>query len=178
MSSKAPKEEVFKAVLNAAIELDIQMGHLKWNYTTLASKSKISRTLIYYYFGKSKINILKEACHLFGHELAGRNQERTKMWESNNITAGLMKTRQLFKEYPFLIPYYFLNRANGNEIGELIRSYESEGQKKRKEFFPHLSDSEIRIMYATHLGLTIFADLDEDDLKLADKVITKSISGN
>lgn len=161
------KDDVYKAVLNSAIELDIQLGHLKWTYTLLAKKSSISRTLIYYYFGKEKINILKEACLLFGEELAGSGEERMSAWENGRIDIGLNKTRELFKDYPYLIPFYFLYRTRNNEIGELIQRYEEEGFKKRKKFFPEKSDQELRIMFSFHLGLVTFPNLNDTDVEHA-----------
>lgn len=174
--SSYSKDEIFKAVLNAAIELDIEKGFLNWTYTELSKRASISRTLIYYYFGKSKVNVLKEACHLFGKELSGRNEERTKLWQISDISAGLDKTRDLFKECPTLINYYFLNRYKNNEIGDLIRNYEQEAIEKRKEFFPNLSESAIRVMYAFHLGLTTASDLNKADLQLADQLFQKVIN--
>lgn len=170
------KDEVYKAVLNSAIELDIQLGHLKWTYSLLARKSKISRTLIYYYFGKLKINILKEATHLFGKELSGVEHERMKFWQEGQIDSGLIKTRELFKVYPYLIPFYFMYRSQKNEIGELIRSYEKEGHNKRKKFFPKLKDSELKSLYAFHLGLVVFPDLKAEDVKLACNILSKNFN--
>lgn len=161
------KEEVYKAVLNSAVELDIQLGHLKWTYTLLAKKSGISRTLIYYYFGKEKINILKEACLLFGEELAGIGEERMTAWKEGRIDIGLNKTRSLFKDYPYLVPFYYLYRTQENEIGELIKRYENEGYKKRKKFFPEMSDQELRIMFSLHMGLATFPNLNEADVEHA-----------
>lgn len=167
------KEEVYKAVLNSAVELDIQLGHLKWTYTLLAKKSGISRTLIYYYFGKEKINILKEACLLFGEELAGIGEERMAAWREGRIDIGLNKTRLLFKDYPYLVPFYYLYRTQENEIGELIKRYENEGYKKRKKFFPEMSDQELRVMFSLHMGLATFPNLSEADVEYACSMLKK-----
>jgi len=174
MTKESSKEEVYRAVLNAAVELEIQLGHLKWTYSVLARKSKISRSLIYYYFGKSKINILKEATLLFGQELSGVVEDRMKFWTEGKIEDGLIKTRELFKIYPYLVPFYFLYRSKENEIGELIRKYENEGHKKRRQFFPDHSDSELKALYAFHLGLVTFPGLKPDDIKVACNIINKS----
>lgn len=171
---KESKEEIYKAVLNAAVELEIQLGHLKWTYSLLARRSKISRSLIYYYFGKSKINILKEATLLFGQELSGVVDDRMKFWAEGKIENGLLKTRELFKVYPYLVPFYFLYRSKDNEIGELIRKYENEGHKKRKKFFPNHSDSELKALYAFHLGLATFPGLKPEDIQTACKIINQS----
>jgi AcrR family transcriptional regulator len=177
MSKKTDsKEEVYKAVLNAAIELDIQLGHLAWTYTQLAKRSKISRTLIYYYFGKDKINILKEACLLFGEELAGLSSERMDAWKEGRIDLGLQKTRELFKDYPYLVPFYFLYRTLDNEIGELIRRYEEEGYKKRKLFFPDATSQDLQILFSFHLGLATSPWLHEEDIGRACDILKKLTS--
>lgn len=167
------KEDVYKAVLNAAIELDIQLGHLKWTYTLLSKKSQISRTLIYYYFGKEKINILKEACLLFGDEFSGQGEERMNAWKEGRIDIGLNKSRDLIKDYPYLLAFYFLYRTKENEIGELIRRSENEAYKKRKHFFPELSDKELRIMFSFHLGLVAFPYLEHADVTDACNTLKK-----
>jgi hypothetical protein len=158
------KDDVYKAVLNAAIELDIQVGHLKWTYTVLSKKSDISRTLIYYYFGKEKINILKEACLLFGNEFSGNGEERMNAWKEGKVDIGLNKTRALVKDYPYLIAFYFLYRTQENDIGVLIRDFEQEGFNKRKHFYPDLSDQQLRVMYSFHLGLVSFPNLEDADV--------------
>ena len=161
------KEEIHKAVLNTALNLDIRYGHLKWNYTILSKESEVSRSLIYYYFGKDKINILKEACFLFGDELSGKGKERTQAWENGRVDIGLNKTRDLLKDYPSILPFYFFYRDQTNEIGEIIRSYEEENFKKRKKFFPHLSSSQIRIMFSLHLGIIASPKLSPEDVQEA-----------
>ena len=167
------KEEVYKSVLNAAIELEIQLGHLKWTYTLLSKKSKVSRPLIYYYFGKEKINIVIEACNLFGQILAGTTKERMQAWEDGNIEDMLEQTRVLLSNYPYLTPYYFLYRNKDNEVGHLIRKYEQDGFTKRKKFFPKLNASEQRIMFAFHLGLVTFPHIEGSDIKNACSFISK-----
>tara|TARA_B100001971_G_C18267956_1_gene595927 strand:+ start:20477 stop:21007 length:531 start_codon:yes stop_codon:yes gene_type:complete len=173
MAKESSKEEVYKAVLNAAVELEIQLGHLKWTYTLLARRSKISRSLIYYYFGKSKINILKEATLLFGQELSGVVEERMRYWEEGQIENGLLKTRELFKNYPYLVPFYFLYRSKENEIGELIRKYENEGHKKRRMFFPNMDEAELKALYAFHLGLVTFPGLNREDVTSACHILNR-----
>ncbi len=65
------KEKNFWDILDAAVTLDVQKGHLKWSITDVAKNSGHSRTLVYYYFGKSKENILKEAINFFNRFVLG-----------------------------------------------------------------------------------------------------------
>src|SRR4051812_20071634 len=62
---KASKQKSIDRVLWTCIELEITHGHLNWRMSDLAKKSGVTRTLIYYYFGKSKEDILKQAVNYF-----------------------------------------------------------------------------------------------------------------
>ncbi len=174
--AKESKEIVYKKVLNAAIELDIQLGNLKWTYTKLAKRSSISRSLIYYYFGKSKINILKEACHLFGDEFSGFEHERMQAWKRGDLAFGLKKTKELVEDYPYLIPFYFLYRLQENEIGALIKEHEQEGMTKIQKFFPQMSLSDVRTLFALHLGLTMAPFTEIEDVEKGIKYVSKGMN--
>ena len=54
----ADKDETYWKILDAVIALEIRRGHQKWTISELSRLSGITRTLIYYYFGKSKLEIL------------------------------------------------------------------------------------------------------------------------
>ena len=77
MELKTKKDEAFWKILNAAIELDYKKGHLKWTMTELSRRSGVTRSLIYYYFGRQKAAILKEAVKIVGEEFVGLNERRT-----------------------------------------------------------------------------------------------------
>ena len=52
--SHLSKDETFWSVLYSAIELDFKRGHLRGTMSELSRMSNVTRSLIYYYFGKSK----------------------------------------------------------------------------------------------------------------------------
>lgn len=60
MASKT-KEEVYFLVCNAILKLEVSKGHLKWTISEVSRISKITRSLIYYYFGKEKKVIFTES---------------------------------------------------------------------------------------------------------------------
>ncbi len=150
------KDEKYWKILNSCITLEIELGHLKWKLSDLQRKSKVSRTLIYYYFGKNKLNIVREACLFFGPLLSGIDANLMEMYSKNDIANALHNNKKLLQNVPALIPFYFLHRDQKNEIGELIRSYELKGIQKRKKFYPHLSDTEARCLFALQMGLSLF----------------------
>jgi hypothetical protein len=150
----SPKDRLYQDVLNSAIELDIKKGHLKWTYSELSRVSKVTRSLIYYYFGKSKVNILLEACHFFGRELSGNSEVKLQDWKEGRPHEGIIKSKQMLKKLKMIIPFYFLYRDADNEIGELIRHYERMGIRKRRNFYPNLPEDQIEALYALQLGLS------------------------
>jgi hypothetical protein len=165
------KDRVYWTILNEAIYLEIRGGHLKWTYAELARRSHVSRSLIYYYFGKDKMNLLKEACVLFGELLAGTNKEKMQYWSEGDFVQGIREAKELFKVCPSIIPFYYLHRDKKNEIGELIRSMEKKGIKKRKKFFPHLDDAQARLLFALQFGISSFPGVKDKDLELCEQMI-------
>lgn len=164
---KEGKDKTYWDILNAAIYLDIQHGHLKWTYAMLSRKSGVTRSLIYYYFGKSKINILEESCRLFGEILAGTADHHMNLWKDGDLAKPLKLSRDILTHFPALLPFYYLNRNKENNIGELIRDYEKKGIKKRKKFFPNLSTSQCRALFALQLGISTYPALEQVDIKVA-----------
>jgi hypothetical protein len=150
------KDEKYWAVLNAAVSLDIRFGHQKWAMTQLSRQSKVSRTLIYYYFGKSKLGILREAVNLFGAEFAGETPERLAMWKEGRIAESILKSRALLGLIPPLIPFYLLNRELDNELGDAIRLKEKFFKTKLLSFFPHLTADQVNGFFAGFWG-AVFA---------------------
>ena len=59
--STRSKEEIYFMVLNAILKMEIAKGHLKWTLSDISRESKVTRSLIYYYFGKEKKAVLATA---------------------------------------------------------------------------------------------------------------------
>ena len=158
------KDKTYWIILNEAIALEITKGHLKWTNAQLARQAKVARSLIYYYFGKSKLNIILQACHLFGEFLAGTDQAHVQAWEEGDFNAGLKLSRRAIKKFPYLIPFYFLNRNTQNEIGELIRKYEEKGFQKRMKFITGINKSQARAIFSLQLGISTSPGLKDSDV--------------
>lgn len=149
------KDEKYWRILNSCIQLEMSHGHLKWKLSDLHRMSKVSRALIYYYFGKSKKNIVLEACHYFGSILSGVDPELMAFYENGQVAQALYKNKMMLIKVPALIPFYFLFREHEDEIGNIIRDYEAKGIKKRKLFYPHLNDVQIKALFALQMGLSL-----------------------
>ena len=167
--AKRDRDQTFWKVLNAALDLDFRKGHLKWTMSELSRKSGITRSLIYYHFGRSKTAILQEAVRVIGEQLIGVDTERMEQWRTGDWTKALIRSRQLTHESPSLINFYFLHRSRPTEIGESLRALEGEYNKKLAVLFPHLDQIERQALFAFFWGVTFAPDVEQPAIEVAVK---------
>lgn len=171
------KNEIYWKILNAAIALDIKKGHLKWSITDIAAISKISRTLIYYYFGKSKENILLEAIKLFGQELSGHTVARTESWATGDLASTFCASRKLLAQVPCIRIFYFLRRDESTLLGNAILDFEKSFKQKIATFFPMLSADEVEGMFALFLGIVWAPELSDTAVFKSVDLILAGVKG-
>ena len=147
------KDQTYWALLDAAIELDIKKGHLKWTLSDLSRKSNITRSLIYYYFGKDKQDILKEAIKLIGEEFIGLNEKRMELWQKGLFAESMKEARKFYENAPYLPLFIMENRSKPNEIGDAIRTLEVGFEAKLKTFFPNCDETQITSIFTIYWGL-------------------------
>lgn len=153
------KDSTWWAVLRAAIELDVTKGHLKWRLTDLSRKSGVSRSLIYYYFGRDRASILIEAIKLFGEFMAGTDKLQMRLWDQRDYAEALFEARKIIKRTPYLMVFYFLNRESDTEIGKMIRMFERKGVQKRKLYNPKFDDRQAAALFALQMGISLSPQL-------------------
>jgi len=154
-------------VLNSAIELDFKRGHLRWTMSELSRMSKVTRSLIYYYFGKSKEAILLEAVKLIGEEFFGLTTNRVDLWQKGQIADSVLQTRRLLEKCPHMGTFYMVHRDEETEIGASLRGLELEYKQKLKRFFPHAPDPSLEAMFGLFMGLVITPRLSDDAVRTA-----------
>ncbi len=153
-TEKNKKDEVYWQVLNCAIELEFKKGHLKWTMTELARKSKITRSLIYYYFGQSKIDILRAAVDIIGKEFTGvDNLKRMELWLKEDFEQSLIEAREIYEKMPHLCSFYLNYREKNNEIGEALQQIEKSFMKKIKVRAPKATQQQINTLFAVYFGI-------------------------
>ena len=161
------KDECFWKILSCAIELDVKKGHLKWTLTDLSRKCDITRSLIYYYFGRSKENILKEATTIIGTELSGLGEERLKLWEEGRIPEAIIEARKICDRIPYVANFMIQHRNNNNEIGKAMVALEQRYMKKVKRFFPEFGDDQVKALWAFFWGLCFAPMVDDKVIEAA-----------
>ncbi|MBN8555626.1 MAG: TetR family transcriptional regulator [Deltaproteobacteria bacterium] len=133
----------------------------------LARVSGVKRPLIYYYFGKSKIEILREAVRLLGEEFFGLSKKRLSLWESGQIVESVRQTRVIADRAPYLGAFYLAHREKETDLGELIRKLERDQFKKIKRFFPKKSEEEIKLIWGVLFGLVFAPHVSDKTIVLA-----------
>ncbi len=142
------KEKVYFAVCSAILKLEIEKGHLKWSITDISKVSEITRSLIYYYFGKEKDVILKEAYH-FIFEVFFTPPMNTR---TGSVTTRMKKTLIDLGYMPYLFVLYYLQKNTDSEVGQMLRKAETQLLAYLENLLPHLSKTQVLELYLKELG--------------------------
>lgn len=169
--SKIKKDEIFWQILNAAIELDFKKGHLKWTMTDLSRKSGITRSLIYYYFGRSKSEILKAGVKIVGEEFVGLTPDRMEAWKGDKFLESLSLARSIYEKSPFLCAFYLNNRNMDHEVGLALRDVEKSFISKLKENFPSARVDQINTLFAVYFGIVFSPHVGKEEMSLFVKMV-------
>ncbi|MEM7646683.1 MAG: TetR/AcrR family transcriptional regulator [Pseudomonadota bacterium] len=150
---KNKKDDIYWRVLNCALELEFKKGHLKWTMTELSRKSKITRSLIYYYFGRSKMDILQAAVSIIGEEFIGVGGRRIELWMKGEFEQSLTEARALYDKMPYLCAFYLNYRERPNDIGYELDKIDKAFKRKLKQMAPKATKEQINTIFAVYFGI-------------------------
>lgn len=153
------KDKNYWLVLDAVIRLEVSKGHLQWKLTEISRLSGVGRPLIYYYFGKSKEEIVQAALKVIGDEFFGLSDERLLLWKERRIVESVQRTRDLLKSAPYVSAFFFYWRHREGEIGDFLKSLEQRYREKLRLAFPEKSAVEIESIFVILFGLIVMPDL-------------------
>jgi AcrR family transcriptional regulator len=181
LATKAPKsqktkDEIYWSVFDAVIRLDVSKGHMSWKITELARASKISRTLIYYYFGKSKVEIMKSAIDYLGKEFLGLTPERLSMWNEGKVLNSVLKSRELAQKSPHVTFFYMIRKSQDTEVGKALRKLDDLHRRKLQEYYPVSDKDDIEALAAVLFGLIAVPDLSEAGVVSALGIIQRNLT--
>jgi len=160
------KDQQYWRVLDAVIRLEVTRGHLKWKLTEVSRLSGVGRPLIYYYFGKSKPEIIRTALKVIGDEFFGLSPERLKLWQSGRIAESIQRTRELMTKAPHVMEFYFHWRHQKGEIGDHFRTMERRYRKKLQELMPDYGEPEREALFAGLFGFSLLQDISVESLQI------------
>lgn len=148
-----PKDETYYKICNAVLRLQVEKGDLKWRVSDIAKYSGVTRSLIYYYFGKEKEVIYEEAVRfMLDFFLPSPDDVRV------GIQARMMKIIGLLSEMPYMFVLYYLEKDQDSTVGELIREREEKVvQRIMKQL--NVSRNEALRLYFMELGSVAYKKL-------------------
>ena len=148
------------------MELDVKKGHQKWTLSELSRKSGITRSLIYYYFGRSKANILAEAVKMIGEDFTGMSPERLEMWKRGELAESMRITRRIYEKAPFLGPFFMQHRKSDTETGSALRKVEKDFYGKLRSFFPQADEAQIKALFVAYWGMSFAPECDDKTVEI------------
>jgi len=172
------KDASFWKILSSAMELDVKKGHLKWTLTDLSRKTKITRSLIYYYFGRSKLSILNEAIELIGDQFTGQTEERYELWKKGMLLESMIRTREIYDKAPYISQFILEHRVQQNEVGDRIRSKERAFRAKLKSFYPNLDKDQIQAVFSVYWGMCFAPGMTNDGIERVVYFLKKILKSN
>ncbi len=167
-SNTSPMEDdkIFNLV-NTVFAFENQKGHLKWKVSEVARATKVSKSLVYYYLGSTKEQILDAAIRIGAEEFYGLGADRMKMIQGGDLISSIKYTREIFlKNYAFSA-FYVRWRMTPTEMGKKLEEYDNRYQQKLALLFPHLTDLDRLALQALFQGLVVAPTLTDDALKIA-----------
>ncbi len=170
------KDENYWAIFEAVIRLDFIKGPMAWKISDIARTSKISRPLIYYYFGNSKEHIMQTAVQFLGEEYFGLSESRKSLWQEGKILESLLDTRKLCQRAPFVHFFYMTRRHMDSSIGEKLREFEERFFQKISQFFPDADRDHVEALAAVMFGLVASPNLNDRGVIAAVDIIKRNLA--
>lgn len=159
------KDQNFLSILNAVLRLEVTKGHLKWKMSDVSRASGVQRTLIYYYFGKSKQQILDTAIKFIGDDFFGLSEERIDMWKSGKAWESVAISRELHTRAPHVAEFYFHWRHSSSPIAENLEGFEKRYLALLKKRYPALKPPQLKAILAVFFGLILTPGVDQETMQ-------------
>lgn len=153
------KDKNYWLVLDAVIRLEVNKGHLQWKLTEISRLSGVGRPLIYYYFGKSKEEIVQTALKIIGDEFFGLSEERLQLWREGRVEESIRRTRDLLQNAPHVSVFFFYWRYRQGEIADFLKNLEKRYREKLRLAFPEKTPVEIDAIFVILFGLILLPDV-------------------
>lgn len=150
MLELSKKEQVYFKICDSVLFYELFKGHLNWSLSDISKHSGVTRSLIYYYMGKEKEQILQEAVRFMLELFFNTNHEKSLGVEERMVMV-LTQTRQM----PHIFLYYSSERIKDSEYGKIIREAE-EGLFAYMEKELHVDRKTVLKLFLMELGACAF----------------------
>ncbi len=168
------KADYIERIMEAVIELEITKGHLKWRMADLARVSQVTRTLLYYYFGKDTKNIFKQAVDYYISQFLDFRIERAEKIKKGEIIELISIARKRLLKNPYFLQFYAKHRLENTEVSTLFQKAEKKYFESLKETLPARWKPLARILWALVFGLAVQPNLSNEELQSAEAIMRRA----
>ncbi len=161
-------------ILSSVIELEMRKGSLRWSLSDLARKSGVTRSLIYYYFGKDKKTLLVQAVEYYVSMFFGFRLDRAEKIKKGEFSDLIGTARKRLAEKPTFLQFYVRHRVEKTEISPLFEKAEAEYLHNLEMSLPANKRHWARMIWALVFGLALQPKVSSKDLATAEKILRKA----
>jgi AcrR family transcriptional regulator len=140
-------------ILETMLSLEAAKGHMQWKISDLARAAKVSRSLIYYYFGRSKREIVETGVDIVAAEYFGLTQETVDLLRQRRGWETVLRTRERILSRPAFAVFYLRWRTFDSPLRTRLVKIEERYQRMLREAFPHLSMSRVVGLHGILYGI-------------------------
>lgn len=142
------KDLLYIQVCSTVLSLEYEKGHLNWTFSDVSRKSGVTRTLIYYYFGKEREIVLNEAFRFMAMYLFNTGFGH----KTGSVKERLKKILSTLETQPFLFHLYYQKKNEESEVGELLRKSEATLLEYLHTLHPAMTKDQVLKLYLLELG--------------------------
>lgn len=169
VSRRRAKNEKMRHISACVLSLDINKGHLHWKVTELVRRARVSRGIVYRYFGSTKEEILTNSVKTFVANLI----EIMSKANSTPLPEVLFQMRAFIEQYPDTALFYQRWRGHDGLIQKEFIAFEEEIQRTLKLVMPSLTEEELLTATVLVYGLTTAPFISSSQVRMASQEILK-----
>jgi AcrR family transcriptional regulator len=168
------KEDYIESIMEAIIELEMTKGHLKWRMSDVSKVSGVTRSLLYYYFGKNKKTIFKEAVLFYISRFFDFRFDRAERIRRGEIVDLISIARKRLRKNPYFLQFYAKHRLEETDVSSLFQKAENQYFENLRETLPTRWRPLARVLWALIFGLAVQPSLSEEELKSAENIMRRA----
>jgi AcrR family transcriptional regulator len=159
-------------ILEAMLRLENEKGHLAWKISDLARLAGVSRTLVYYHFGRTKPEMLDAGIELIAVEYFGLTDERATLVREGKGWESVRQTREMIRSRPAFAVFYLRWRMQPRSpIAAMLVAIEQRYQAMLATAFPKLSKHEIVALHGILYGVVMSPFLTDEAIDVVQKLV-------
>ena len=161
-------ELVSKAkIIPIVINLEIRKGHLKWSITNIAMLAGVSRSLVYYYFGKTKQEILANALRELVNDFYGLTDEKLNL----PLVDSLKSSHASYKLNPSYATFFQRWRLTESFLAAIFIEVEQRYEQRLHLIFPKADANQLKALHGLFHGIVTAPYLDPLSIEAAVNLI-------